>query len=52
MIIYSAELKYFSYGLRARKVNLIPSRQWKTGEIILSFMILLIFSNTKVAISD
>lgn len=32
MTTYSAELKYFSYGLRARKVDLIPSRQWKAGE--------------------
>lgn len=52
MTIYSAELKYFSYGLRARKIYLIPTRQWKAGEIILSFMILLIFSNAKIAVSD
>lgn len=57
MIICSAEMKYFSYGLKARKVDLISTRQWKAVEsgwkIILSFMILLEFSQiSKVAVSD
>lgn len=30
--ICSAEVNYFSYGLKARKVDLIPTRRWKAGE--------------------
>lgn len=32
MTLFLAELKYFSYGLRAIKVDLISTRHWEAGE--------------------